>query len=186
MGMTIRVGQGQSHLPVDVLGISTVFSQKGRLHLKGRLRQQPAGDFTEESRNSSNGHFAKSGLAPTRSTHAGDKRDASHARPRPISEQDPPPRKDPRESRGDMPRRCWSEGKRHFIKLPTAGEEPEDGGAMPRPQPRRSRQPGSRPPNLKPDHRLYKGVWTLRLGRSDPSSSSSRPNSSRSLVATVC
>jgi hypothetical protein len=142
----------------DILGISTVFSQKGRLHLKGRLRQQLAGDFTEESWNSSNSHFAKSGLAPTRSTHTGDKRDASHAWPRPISEQDPPPRKDPRQSRGDMPRRCWSEGKRHFIKLPMAGEEPEDGRAMPRPRPRRSRQPGNWPPNLKPDPRLYKGV----------------------------
>jgi hypothetical protein len=49
MGMTSSVGQGQSHLPADVPGISTTLSQKGRLHLKGRLRQQPAGDFTKEN-----------------------------------------------------------------------------------------------------------------------------------------
>jgi hypothetical protein len=154
VGMTTWVCQGQIHLLADVPGISTALSQTGRLHLKGRLRQQPAGDFTEESpsrrrrQNSSNGRFAKIGLAPTRSTDAGDKRDASHARPPPISGRDPPPRKDPRQSRGDMPRRCWSKGKRHFIKFPASSREPEDGGAMSRSWPRRSRQPGSRPPNL--------------------------------------
>jgi hypothetical protein len=87
MGMTTRVGQGQSHLPADVPGISMALGQRGQLHLNGWLCQQPAGDFTEEipsqrrRRNSSNGHFAKSGMAPTRSTEVGDKRDASHARP---------------------------------------------------------------------------------------------------------
>jgi hypothetical protein len=154
VGMTTRVGQGQSHLPADVLGISAALSQRGWLHLKGRLRQPPAGNFIEESpsrqrrRNSSNGCFAKSGLAPTGSTDAGDKRDASHARLPPISGQDPPPRKDPRQSGGDMPQRCQSKGKRHFIKLLALGREPEDGEAMSRPRPRRSQQPGSRPPNL--------------------------------------
>jgi hypothetical protein len=49
MGMTTRVGQGQSHLPTDVPGISMALSQRGRLHMKGRLCQQLAGDFTEES-----------------------------------------------------------------------------------------------------------------------------------------
>jgi hypothetical protein len=152
--MTSRVGQEQSHLPADVLGISTTLGQRGRLHLKGRLRQQPAGDFTEESqsrrrrRNSSNGRVAKSVLAPTRSTDAGDKCDTSHARPPPISGQEPSPRKDPRQSTGDMPRRCWSKGKRHFIKLPASCREPKDGEATSRPRPRRSRQPGSHPPNL--------------------------------------
>jgi hypothetical protein len=154
VGMTTRVGQGQSHLPADVPGISTALSQRGRHHLKGRLRQQTARDFTEESqsqrrrRNSSNGRLAKSGLAPTRSTDAGDKRDASYAQPPPISGQDPPPRKDPRQSEGDLPRRCWSKEKRHFIKLPASGRELEDGGATSRPWPRRSRQPSGRPPNL--------------------------------------
>jgi hypothetical protein len=104
VGMTIRVCQEQSHLPADFPGISTALGQRGRLQLKGRLRQQPAGDFTAGSpsrrrrRNSSNGCFTKSGTAPTRSTKAGDKRDASHARPPPTNGQDPPPRKDPRQS----------------------------------------------------------------------------------------
>jgi hypothetical protein len=154
VGMTIRVGQGQSHLSADVPGISTALGQRGRLQLKGRLCQQPAVDFTAGSpsrrrrRNSSNGCFTKSGTAPTRSTKVGDKRDASHARPPPTNGQDPPPRKDPRQSRGHVPRRCRSKGKRHFIKLPASDREPEYGGPTSRPRPWRSRQPGSRPPNL--------------------------------------
>jgi hypothetical protein len=146
VGMTIWVGQGQSHLPADVPGISTVLGQRGRLQPKGRLCQQPAGDFTAGSpsrrrrRNSSNGCFTKSGTTPIRSTEAGDKRDASHARPPQTSGQDPPPRKDPRQSQGHMPRRCWSKGKRHFIKLPASRQRAEDGGPTSRPQPRRSRQ----------------------------------------------
>jgi hypothetical protein len=45
VGMTIWVGQGQRHLPADVPGITTALGQRDRLQLKGRLRQQPAGDF---------------------------------------------------------------------------------------------------------------------------------------------
>jgi hypothetical protein len=102
VGMTIWVCQGQSHLPADVPGITTMLGQRGRLQPKDRLRQQPADDFTirslsrQKQRNSSNGRFTKSGVAPTRSTEAGDKRDASHAWPPPTNGQDPPPRKDPR------------------------------------------------------------------------------------------
>jgi hypothetical protein len=141
VGMTIWLGQGQSHLPTDVPGVPTVLGQRGRLQLKGRLHQQPAGDFTAGSpsrrrrRNSSDGRFTKSGTSPTKSTEAGDKPDASHAWPPPISGQDPPPRKDPRQSRGDMPQRCRSKWKRQFIKLPASDREPEDGGATSRPQP---------------------------------------------------
>jgi hypothetical protein len=47
--MTSGVGQGQRCLPANVSGISTVLSQEDRLHPEGRLRQQPAGDSTEES-----------------------------------------------------------------------------------------------------------------------------------------
>jgi hypothetical protein len=154
MGMTIWVGQGQNPLPADVPGITTALGQRGQLQPKGRLRQQPAGYFTTRSlsrrrrRNSSNERFAKSGVAPTRSTEAGDKRDASHARPPPTNGQDPPPRKDPRQSRGHMPRRCRSKGKRHFIKLPASDIGPEDGGPTSRPWPQRSRLLGSRTPNL--------------------------------------
>jgi hypothetical protein len=49
MEMASRVGQGQSRLPADVPGISTTLSQEDRLQPKDRLRQQPAGDSTEES-----------------------------------------------------------------------------------------------------------------------------------------
>jgi hypothetical protein len=49
VGMTSRVGQWQSHLPADVPGISTMLSQEDQLHPKDRLRQQPAGNSTEES-----------------------------------------------------------------------------------------------------------------------------------------
>jgi hypothetical protein len=118
VGMTIWVGQGQSHLPADVLGITTV------LGLRGRLRQQPASDFIirgpsrQRRRNSSNRRFAKSGVTLTRSTEVGDKRDASHAWPPPTNGQDPPPRKDSRQSWRHMLPRCWSKGKSHFIKWP--------------------------------------------------------------------
>jgi hypothetical protein len=42
MGMTTRVGQGQSPLLADVPGISTTLGQKGWLRPKGQQRQQPA------------------------------------------------------------------------------------------------------------------------------------------------
>jgi hypothetical protein len=77
VGMTSRVGQGQSRLLADFPRISTALSQEDRLRPKDRLRQQLASDFTEESqsrrrrRNSSNGCFAKRSLAPIRSTEAG-------------------------------------------------------------------------------------------------------------------
>jgi hypothetical protein len=134
VGMTSRVGQGQSRLSADVPGISTAPSQEDRLRPEDRLRRHPAGDSTKESqsrrrrRNSSNGCFAESSLAPTRSTEARDRRDASHARSPPISGQEPSPRKDPRQKGEHMPWRCWSKGGRHFIKLPSSDRDSEDGG----------------------------------------------------------
>jgi hypothetical protein len=104
VGMTIWVDQGHSHLLADVPGITTALGQRGRLRPKDRLRQQPAGDLAIRSpsrrrkQNSSNGRFTKSSMALTRSTEAGDKRDASHAQPPPTNGQDPPPRKDLRQS----------------------------------------------------------------------------------------
>jgi hypothetical protein len=49
VGMTSGVRQGQCCTPAGVPGVSTVLSKKDWLQLKGRLRQQPAGDSTEES-----------------------------------------------------------------------------------------------------------------------------------------
>jgi hypothetical protein len=64
----------------------------------------------------SNGRFTKSNMAPTRSTEAGDQRDASHARPPPTNGQDPPPRKDPRQTGSICSEYAGPKG-------------PEDGGA---------------------------------------------------------
>jgi hypothetical protein len=49
VGMTSGVCQGQRCMPAGIPGVSTASSKKDRLQLKGRLRQQPAGDSTEES-----------------------------------------------------------------------------------------------------------------------------------------
>jgi hypothetical protein len=49
VGMTSGVCQGQRCMPAGVPGVSTASRRKDRLQLKGRLRQQPAGDSTEES-----------------------------------------------------------------------------------------------------------------------------------------
>jgi hypothetical protein len=49
MGMTYGACQGPSYLPAGVPGVSTVLEREDRLRPKGRLRQQPAGDSTEES-----------------------------------------------------------------------------------------------------------------------------------------
>jgi hypothetical protein len=116
VGMTIWVGQGQSHLPADVTGITVTLVQRGRHQPKGWLHQQPADDFIIEGpslrrrRNSSNGRFAKSSMAPIRLTEAGDQHEASHARPPPTSRQASPPWKDPRQNGRHMPWRCWSKG----------------------------------------------------------------------------
>ena len=50
VGMTYRVYQGPSNMPAGVPGVSTTSAREDRLRPKGRLRQQPAGDSTEESR----------------------------------------------------------------------------------------------------------------------------------------
>jgi hypothetical protein len=47
MGMTYGACQGPSYLPAGVPGVSTALEREDRP--KGRLRQQPAGDSTEES-----------------------------------------------------------------------------------------------------------------------------------------
>jgi hypothetical protein len=49
VGMTSGVCQGQRYLPAGIPGISTVLRQEDWLCPRGRLRQQPAGDSTEES-----------------------------------------------------------------------------------------------------------------------------------------
>jgi hypothetical protein len=47
--MTYGACQGPSYLPAGVPGVSTVLEREDRLRPKGRLRQQPVDDSTEES-----------------------------------------------------------------------------------------------------------------------------------------
>jgi hypothetical protein len=49
VGMTNGACHGPSYLPAGIPRISTALGREDRLHPKGRLRQQPAGDSTEES-----------------------------------------------------------------------------------------------------------------------------------------
>jgi hypothetical protein len=49
VGMTYGACQGPSYLSAGIPGISMALGQEDRLRSKGRLRQQPAGDSTEES-----------------------------------------------------------------------------------------------------------------------------------------
>jgi hypothetical protein len=145
VGMTSGVCQGRHYLPAGVLGISTALSQEDWLCPKGRLRQQPAGDSTEESQSRrrrqdpSNGCFAESGLAPTRSTEAKDGHDASHVQTPPTSEQEPCPRKDPWQKGGHMPPRCRSKGEKALYKVSPSDEESGGQRITLKMQPRRSR-----------------------------------------------
>jgi hypothetical protein len=49
MGMTYGVHHGPSNMPAGVPGVPTASAREYRLRPKGRLRQQPASDSTEES-----------------------------------------------------------------------------------------------------------------------------------------
>jgi hypothetical protein len=135
VGMTSGVCQGQRYLPAGVPGISAVLSQEERLCPKGRLCQQPAGDSTKESQSRrrwqdlSNGRFAESGLAPTRSTKAKDGHDASHVQTPPTSEQEPSPWKDPRQKGEECLQDAGPRRERHFIKLPPSDKESEARGS---------------------------------------------------------
>jgi hypothetical protein len=49
VGMTYGACQGPCYPPAGIPGISTALGREDRLRPKGRLRQQPAGESTEES-----------------------------------------------------------------------------------------------------------------------------------------
>jgi hypothetical protein len=154
VGMTTWVGQGQSHLPSDVLGITATSSQRGRLQPKGRLRQQPAGIFItggpsrQRRQKPSNKRFIKSNVAPTRSTEAGDQRDASHAQPPPTTTGKSLLHKRIRERQEAYAPNMLVQGEKTLYKVACAQTKGQrTAGPMSRPQPRRSWQPGSRTPN---------------------------------------
>jgi hypothetical protein len=76
MGITYRVHHGPSIMPAHIPGVPTALAREDRLHPKGRLRQQPTGNSTEENWSRAmktklpNGCLAESGLAPTGATEA--------------------------------------------------------------------------------------------------------------------
>jgi hypothetical protein len=50
MGMTYGVHHEPSYMPVGVPGVPAALTREDQLRPKGQLRQQPAGDSTEEGR----------------------------------------------------------------------------------------------------------------------------------------
>jgi hypothetical protein len=49
IGMTNGACHGPSYMPAGIPGVSMASAREDRLRPKGRLRQQPAGDSSEES-----------------------------------------------------------------------------------------------------------------------------------------
>jgi hypothetical protein len=164
VGMTNGACHGPSYLPAGVPGISTALRREDRLRPEGRLRQQPAGDSTEESQNRAMKTKALQQLsrwAPTRAAEAKDRSDERHDRTQPISDQ------------GAFPTTgSEAKGRVYASQMPVQGERrliKRD---------RQSRARGSRrgrghgEAGSRPNHhltcnqtpRLYKGVWTLSLG----------------------
>jgi hypothetical protein len=97
VGMTYGAHHGPSNMPAGVPGVPAASAREDRHRPKGRLRQQPVGDSTEENRSRAmktklpNGCLAKSGLAPTRAIEAKDGSDERHDQVQPISDQGPFP-----------------------------------------------------------------------------------------------
>jgi hypothetical protein len=79
MGMSYGVYHGLSNMPAGVPGVPTASAREDRLCSKGRLRQQPAGDSTEENWSRAmktkfpNGCLAESRSAPIGATEAKDR-----------------------------------------------------------------------------------------------------------------
>jgi hypothetical protein len=150
MGMTYGVHHGPSNMPAGVPGVPTASAQEDRLCPKGRLRQQPASDSTEENRSRAmktklpNGCLAKSRLALTGATEAKDGMMPAMIGLSQSEIEAPFPRWDPRQKRRDMPSRCQPRGKALYkVPLSEQGQK-----TTPRMPPPRSRQPAESLPNL--------------------------------------
>jgi hypothetical protein len=78
VGMTYGAYHRLRNMPAGVPGVPTASAREDRLHAKGQLRQQPAGDSAEENWSRAmktklpNGCLAKSSSAPTGATEAKD------------------------------------------------------------------------------------------------------------------
>jgi hypothetical protein len=76
--MTYGAYHGPGNMPAGIPGVLTASAREDRLRPKGRLRQQPAGDSTEENWSQAmktklpNGCLAESRLAPAGATEAKD------------------------------------------------------------------------------------------------------------------
>jgi hypothetical protein len=122
VGMTIWVGQGQSHLPADVSGIATTSGQGGRLRPKGRLCQQPTGIFiTGGPSRRRRQELPEDALLKATWTRQDRQRPETSVTPATLDFHQPQ-RASPSSTKGSeadmkhMPRICWSKGKSHFIK----------------------------------------------------------------------
>jgi hypothetical protein len=97
VGMTYGAHHGPSNMPAGVPGVPTASAREDQVRPKGRLRQQPAGDSTEENWSRvmktklPNGCLAESGLGSTRAAGAKDGSDERHDQVQPISDQGPFP-----------------------------------------------------------------------------------------------
>jgi hypothetical protein len=84
-------------MPAHVPGVPTTLVREDWLRPRSQLRQQPAGDSTEENWSQAmktklpNGCLAESGLAPTRAAGVKDGSDERHDQVQPINDQGPFP-----------------------------------------------------------------------------------------------
>jgi hypothetical protein len=145
-------------MPAGVPGVPTASAREDRLRPKGRLRQQPAGDSTEEkwSRVMKTKHLygclAKSRMAPTRAAGAQDRSDARHDHIQPMRDQRPFPMTGSEAKEKGYDLQMPAQRKKALYKVPL----PEQGQRItPRTPPPRSRQPAeplpkpvTRPPTI--------------------------------------
>jgi hypothetical protein len=130
--MTYGAHHGPGNMPAGIPGVPTALAREDRLRPKGRLRQQPAGDSTEENRsramktNLPNGCLAKSRLAPTGATEAKDGMTLTTTGLSQSEIEDPSPRWDPRQKRRNMPSRCRPRGKALY-KVPLSERRSRQG-----------------------------------------------------------
>jgi hypothetical protein len=150
VGMNYRAYHGLSNMPAGIPGVPTASAREDRLQPKGRLRQQPAGDSTEENWSQAmktklpNGCPAESRLAPTRATEAKNGMTPATTGLSQSEIEDPSPQCDPRQKRRDMPSRCQPGGKALY-KVPLSEQGQKITPRTPLP---RSRQPAESLPNL--------------------------------------
>jgi hypothetical protein len=134
MGMTIWVGQGQSHLPADITGITATSGQGGRLRPRSQLRQQPADVFPtggpsrrRRRKPSTDALLKAAGSQQDRQRLETGVTPATHGLHQPH-QASPSSTKGSKANQGFIPRICRSKGKRCFIKRHTPRQRAEGSG----------------------------------------------------------